>query len=453
MKIGIVGWGVEGQSVYRYLGPATDYLIVNEEPRDDFPAETDKVRVRFIDAPRQPGLTGNVADLSYLDGIDKCDKIVYSVANTKNLEKKFGRNQTFWSKTTTAQQLFFEGVKTKNVIGVTGTKGKGTTSTLIFEMLKAAGKKTFLGGNIGKSPLDFISEVGPQDWVILELSSFQLYNLTYSPHIGVCLMIAPEHLEWHDDMTDYVEAKANLFRHQKTDDIAVYFADNNYSKRVAGYSPGKKVPYFAKPGAFVRGDRKIVVGENETEIIGLDRIKLLGEHNLQNICAALTAVWQVIQDTEPLRAVLSSFSGLEHRLEFVRELNGVKYYDDSFGTTPDTAIVAIKAFVQPVVLILGGHDKGLDYSELIDEIILRDRVRHVITIGTIGPKLAEALRAKNFLSITEGLTTMPEIVAEARRRAAAGDAVVLSCGTSSFGLFKDYKDRGNQFKKAVLELA
>ena len=144
---------------------------------------------------------------------------------------------------------------------------------------------------------------------------------------------------------------------------------------------------------------------------------------------------------------------MEHRLEFVRDLDGVKYYDDSFGTTPDTTIVAIKAFVQPVVLILGGHDKGLDYTELIDEITVRDRVRHVITIGAIGPKLAERLRQAGFTAISEGLTTMPEMVAEARRRAQPGDVVLLSCGTSSFDMFKDYKDRGNQFKRAVQELA
>lgn len=458
MKIGIAGWGVEGQSAFRYFGPQHDYLIVNEEPRDDFPAQSDKVQVRFINTPRQPGLTGNVADLSYLDGLEACDKIVYSVVNAKNLEKKFGRGKQFWAKATTVQQLFFENVKTKNIIGITGTKGKGTTSTLVYEMLKAAGKNAFLGGNIGKSPLDFMAEVGPEDWVVLELSSFQLYNLTYSPRVAVCLMIAPEHLEWHDDMTDYVESKANLFRHQKAGDIAVYFANNNYSKRIAGYSPGNKIPYFLKPGAYVRADRKIVVGPEETEIAGLNEIKLLGEHNHQNICAALTAAWfslSEVEDQEKAQAfhdALSAFSGLEHRLEFVKEIDGVKYYDDSFGTTPDTARVAVKAFVQPVVLILGGYDKGLDYTDLVEDIAEHGRVRHVLTIGQIGPKLAEMLRQKNYTQITEGLKTMPEIASEARRRAQPGDAVLLSAGTSSFGMFRDYKDRGNQFKKAVQEL-
>ncbi|MBX4190775.1 UDP-N-acetylmuramoyl-L-alanine--D-glutamate ligase [Candidatus Saccharibacteria bacterium] len=448
MKIGIVGWGVEGQSAFNFFGSEHEYLIVNEEPRDDFPPQSDKIKLQFIKTERTPGLTGNVKDLSYLDGIDQCDKIIYSVTTAKNLEKIFGDKPDFWPKATTTQHIFFEEVKTKNIIGVTGSKGKGTTSTLIRDLLKAAGQTVFLGGNIGTAVLDFVREVQSDDWVVLELSNFQLYNLTYSPHIAVCLMLTDEHLEWHPNMEDYMAAKSNLFRHQKTDDIAIYFANNQYSTRVAGNSPGVKIPYFAAPGARVSGDR-IVVGEADTGVITKSEIKLLGEHNLQNICAALTAVWQISQDAEVFKEVLSTFTGLEHRLEFVRELDGVKYYDDSFGTTPHTAIVALKAIVQPAVLILGGHDKGLDYKELIEEITSKKRVRHVITIGKIGPQLAQMLRERQFNNVTEGLATMPEMVAEARRVAQSGDAVLLSCGTSSFGLFKDYKDRGNQFKAAV----
>lgn len=453
MKIGIVGWGVEAKSAFNYFGPNNDYLIVSEEPRDDFPAQSDRVTVRFLPSPRQPGLTGNVQDLSYLDGIGECDRIIYTTPAAKNLEAKFGDDKSFWSKATTIQHIFFENVKTRNIIGVTGTKGKGTTSALISQMLETAGEKVFFGGNIGTPVLDFMDQIQPNDWVVLELSNFQLYNLTYSPHIAVCLMIAPEHLEWHPNMEDYVEAKANLFRHQKPEDVAIYFENNQHSKHIAGYSPGKKIPYFYKPGAYVRADRKIVIGQEETEIISLSDLKLLGRHNLENICAAVTAAWQVTQDVNAICKALASFSGLEHRLEFVRELDHVKYYDDSFGTTPDTVIVALKAIVEPVVLILGGHDKQLDYTELIKEIVSKDRVSHVITIGQIGPKLAQMLRAKGYDSITEGLATMPEIVAAARAHAQPGDAVLLSCGTSSFGLFKDYKDRGNQFKSAVLALS
>lgn len=451
-KIGIVGWGVEGQSAYKFFGPEHEYLIVNEHPRDDFPPESDKVQLQYINAERQPGLSSNVQDLSYLDGIDQCDRVIYSVTTPKNLEKKFGKQPDFWAKATTTQHLFFEQVKTKNIIGVTGTKGKGTTSSLIFEILKASGKTAFLGGNIGRPVLDFVGDIKEDDWVVLELSSFQLYNLTYGPHIAVCLMIVPEHMDWHTDMAEYVDAKANLFRHQKPEDIAVYFADDRLSSQAASTSPGQKIPFYKKPGAWLRADGKIVIGQDETEIIHKSEIKLLGEHNLQNVCAAVTAVWQVNQDVEAMKKVLSAFAGLEHRLEFVRELNGVKYYDDSFGTTPATAIVAAKAFAVPKVMILGGSDKGLTFDEMAAE-LAHSNLRHAITIGKTGPKIAGLLRAKGFDSITENLATMPEMVAAAQKNAQPGDIVLLSTGCASFGQFQDYKDRGNQFKAAARALA
>ena len=456
MKIGIVGWGLEGQSAFKFFGAEHEYLIANEEPRDDFPTQDDSIRVQFISAKRAPGLTGNVENLSYLNGIEACDKIIYSVPAAKNLEKKFGKDSEFWAKATTIQHLFFETVKTKNIIGVTGTKGKGTTSTLIYEMLKAAGKGAFLGGNIGIPVLDFVKDVTPDDWVVLELSNFQLYNLTYSPHIAVSLMIVSEHMDWHPNMTDYTEAKANLFRHQKAEDIAIYYNDNPYSKQIASYSPGQKIPYFSSPGAFVNEYSKIVI--DGSEIIDKSEIKLLGEHNLQNVCAALTAFWFTLSEVDEqvrlkaARKVLSSFGGLEHRLEFAGEVGGVKYYDDSFGTSPDTAIVAMRAFERPKIMILGGSDKGANFDELARQ-VAKNNVKHVIAIGATGPKIAKLLRDNGFAVVTDGPDTMPAIVQAAKDVAVPGDVVLLSTGCASFGLFKDYKDRGNQFKQAVVALA
>jgi UDP-N-acetylmuramoylalanine--D-glutamate ligase len=452
MKIGIVGWGVEGQSAYNYFGPANDYLIVSEEPISSELPSSGRIKTQALSEKRQPGLTGNVDDLSYLDGLEDCDKIIYTTPAAKNLETKFGKDSAFWAKATTTQHLFFENVKTKNIIGVTGTKGKGTTSALIFEMLMAAGKSTYLGGNIGKSPLDFIKNIQLDDWVVLELSNFQLYNLTYSPHIAVCLMIVPEHLEWHPDITDYIGAKANIFRHQKPNDVAVYFSGNKYSEEIARLSQGKKVPYFAAPGARIREDDMIVIGENEQEIVYKTEVKLLGEHNLQNICAACTAVFQALGNLDKAKTVLSSFSGLEHRLELVREFEGVKYYDDSFATTPETTIVAMKAIKEPKIMILGGHDKGADYKQLADE-AMKHNLKHIVTIGEVGPTIAARLKAQGFTSITENPPDMTAVIAAARQHAGNGDAVVLSCGTSSFGMFKDYKDRGNQFKQTVQALS
>ena len=450
MKIGIVCWGVEGQSAYHYFGPEHDYLIVNEEPRGDFPPESDKVKIQFISQARTPGLTGNVKDLSYLNGLEACDKIIYSPTAYKNLKEHFGDDPGVWGKATTERHIFFETVKTRNLIGVTGSKGKGTTSTLVAKLLEAQGKKVYLGGNIGRGFLDFVREVSPDDWVVLELSNFQLQDFPYSPHIAVCLMVTKEHLDYHPNMDEYVEAKTGMFRHQKSDDIAVYFAKNEYSKKIADYSPGKKIPYYEAPGAFVREDGMIAIGQ--TEVINKKEVKLLGEHNLQNICAALTAVFEAVGSVDKAAAVLSSFSGLEHRLELVRELESIKYYDDSFATTPEAAVVALKAFDGPKVVILGGSDKGLAFEPLADEVV-KSNVRQVIAIGITAEKIADLLKSRGFTNIITGLRTMPEIVAAARKAAQPGNVVLLSTGCASFGLFKDYKERGNQFKAAVRELS
>lgn len=452
MKIGIVGWGVEGQSAYKYFGPEHSYLIVNEEPRDDFPPESATVEVRHLTAERPPGMVSTATDLSYLEGLSGCDKIVYSPSSLKNLLKVYGNDSSFWAKATTVQNIFFENSPTKNIIGVTGTKGKGTTSTLIAKMLEAQGKKVHLSGNIGKSVLDLLQSLEPDDWVVLELSSFQLQRFTHSPHIAVCLMITEEHMDWHADMQEYMAAKANLFKYQTAEDIAIYFAKDENSQKIASHSPGKKVPYYEKPGARVRDDGMIVIGDDETEVINKTEVKLLGEHNLQNICAALTAVFEALGALDKAKVVLSSFSGLEHRLELVRELQGVKYYDDSFATTPDAAIVALKAFKKPKVVILGGSDKGIPFDELADE-VTKNNVRHAIIIGDTAERFSGLLKERGFSSITLGLEKMPEIVEAARQAAQPDDVVLLSTGCASFGLFKDYKDRGNQFKKAVLELA
>ena len=455
MKIGLVGWGVETKSAYHYYGDEHEYVIGNEEPREDFPVGAN-ITIYSHKEKRAPGLVGNVTDLSYLDHYDGCELILYQGATRKNLEKKFLPDDSFWQIAKTPLEIFFEKSPTKNIIGITGTKGKGTTSTLIAKMLEAADKKVFLGGNIGRSPLDFLNELSPEDWIVLELSSFQLYKLPYSPHIAVHLMLMPEHIdEWHLSMEDYVEAKRNIFSHQTHDDIAVYLPTNEYSSDNSTYSKGKRIPYTESPGARVDSDGFISIGG--VQIIHKSSIKLLGAHNLQNICAAVTAVWQVHQDQGAFRSVLTSFSGLEHRLELAGEVDGVKYYDDSFGTTPDTTLVALDAFETSKVLIVGGYDKGNPFESLAARLTKGD-LSHIIFIGTTGKKIYD-------LSVAAGLDvskasirddgnswTMTEIVKTARKSAKLGDIVLLSTGCASFGLFRDYKDRGEQFKQAVQKL-
>ncbi len=283
---------------------------------------------------------------------------------------------------------------------------------------------------------------------MLELANFQLIDLKTSPHIAVCLMVEPEHMDWHEDFEEYVAAKQQLFMNQGADDIAVYYSRNENSHSVAGASGGVLIPYFEAPGAQV---------ENETIMIGsapickTTELKLLGKHNWQNVCAAVTTVWQITQDTNAIRSVLTAFTGLEHRLEFVCGLGGVNYYDDSFGTTPETAIVAIEAFSQPKVLILGGSDKGATYEKLA-QTVASNNVRHVVLIGDTGPAIGKALESAGFNNVSNGGDSMQAIVETARHAAEEGDVVLLSTACASFGLFKDYKHRGEEFQKAVRAL-
>lgn len=432
MNVALIGYGLEGASALHYwLDKGAAVTICDQDESKDIP----------------PGVSSQLGE-RYLDNLDRFDVVMRTAGITPN--SILAQNPTIADKITTVISEFLRVAPTKNIIGITGTKGKGTTSTLTTQMLEAAGKDVYLGGNIGLSPFDFLPKLTEDSWVVLELSSFQLIDVKYSPHIAMCLMVVPEHLNWHADMPEYTSAKAQLFAHQKPDDIAIYFADNPLSHQIASNSPGKKITYYASPGAYIENDAIII---DNQEICKTSELQLLGQHNWQNACAAATAVWQVTQSPDAIRKVLKTFTGLPHRLEFVRDVNGVRFYDDSFGTTPETAIVAIQAFSDPKVVILGGSDKGGIFDELAQAVVAND-VRKAVVIGQTAPKIIAELQAAGFKDedIIPGGQTMAEIVRTAQSQAQAGDVVLLSTGCASFGLFSDYKDRGNQFKEVVSQL-
>lgn len=431
MNVAIVGFATEGRASAAYFARQGHAVTVCDQNAE---LEVPEVYKRQLGE-------------EYLEGLDRFDIVVRSAGIPPRIILE--KNPAIAPKITTAINEFLAHCPTPNTIGITGTKGKGTTSTLIAKMLEAAGHKVWLGGNIGHSPLEFINDIQPDDWVVLELSSFQLIDLTYSPHIAACLMIVPEHLNWHADMTEYIRAKSQLFMQQSSSDVAIYYASNSTSQAIATPGAGRKVPYGTEPGVWINGNMLTINGES---VCATDDIRLLGEHNQQNVCAALTAAWEAgMHDLDAARAVITSFGGLEHRLELVRKLDGIRYYDDSFGTTPETAIVAIKAFEEPKVLILGGSDKGASYNELA-ETVAKNNMRKVLLIGDQAERIRQALDDVEFHDYIEGGTTMQEIVSRAYAAAKPGDAVLLSTGCASFGLFKDYKDRGDQFKAVVRSL-
>ena len=441
MKVALVGFGVENQAAFRYWQTkAVTPVICDHDLNVAVPEGTET----------QLGE-------KYLENLDRFDIIVRTVGmHPKVILEK---NPDVAHKITTAVNLFFEECQVP-IIGVTGTKGKGTTSTLIFKILEAAGKKVCLAGNIGTPMLDILPQTSGLDYVVLELSSFQLQDVKYSPAVAVCLMVVPEHLNWHQDFADYKRAKANMFRYQNSDGIAIFNALNPSSTDIAATSPtAKKLSYaVAEPGIDLPPVYTVLVKDeavcyHNQVVVKVEEVKLLGRHNLENVCAAVAATIGLVEGKlEAIKSAVSGFTGLEHRLEFVREVSGVGFYNDSFSTTPETAIAALKSFTQPKIAILGGSDKGIPFEELA-ETVARSGVKHVLAIGQTGPVIAGLLRAHGFNSITtEGLSSMPEIVDKARELATPGDVVLLSTGCASFGMFHDYKDRGNQFKAAVQAL-
>jgi UDP-N-acetylmuramoylalanine--D-glutamate ligase len=442
MNIALIGFGVENQAVYRYLSKnqAVSLTICDQNPNLVLPE-------------------GSKSQLgaNYLENIDTFDLIVRSVGIHPSVITNVSKEAA--KKLTTAVNMFFQANHTP-VIGVTGTKGKGTTSTLIHKILEAAGKKSVLAGNIGVPMLDVLDQAQTMDFVVLELSSFQLYDATYSPHIAVCLMVVPEHLNWHSNMEDYIQAKAHIFKYQKSDDVAVYNAFNTVSDQLARLSPAQKKLSYAVPGIdeHVLAICKVYVEGNtlycdKQPVCQLDQIALPGRHNLENISAAIAATWDLIGgNVEVIRTVLASFKGLPYRLEHIKDLEGVQYYNDSFATTPEATIAALQALKAPKILIAGGRSKGVSLEPLANAIV-GSNVKTVLCIGEEGRNIAVLLQTRGFTNfITEGLQTMPMIIEKAHRLAEQGDIVLLSAGLASFDMFKDYKDRGDQFNAAVQSL-
>lgn len=426
-KVAIIGLGVEGRSAYRYFAAqGAEITVFHKERPADLPAD-----VKVVEEAHATELFGY-------------DVVVRSPAVPPSSIHTDGR-------VTTVTKEFFSVFDPTRIIGVTGSKGKGTMSALIAGMLEAAGKRVHLAGNIGVPTLDLLPDIRDGDYVVLEMSSFQLWDMETSPHIAVIGMITPDHLDVHKDFDEYISAKANIARYQKPEDIIIYHPTNVHSKWIADQSPAAtKLRYDTPEAAHIEHDSIVIA---EQKICKVSDVQIPGQHNLENICAALTAAWQVTQDAEALGRAIREYKGLEHRIEFVRNVEGVDFYDDSFAASTSAAVVAAQAFAAPKVMILGGYDRGIDLEPMVKELITTN-IRKVLLIGQTAPRLAELFEAAGKRELTEQLGTsgMADIVKRAQEIAQKGDVVVLSPGSASFDMFKDYKDRGDQFKEAVRAL-
>jgi UDP-N-acetylmuramoylalanine--D-glutamate ligase len=350
------------------------------------------------------------------------------------------------------------------VIGVTGSAGKTTTTALTGVMGQVGGKRTWIGGNIGRPLIADLNKMDPEDMVVQELSSFQLEVWTQSPPIAAILNITPNHLDRHKTMSAYVSAKANILRHQAPDGIAVLSADDPGALALRPLVQGRLRLFSLKQevedGAFVRAGqiwlRNGGKTRKETAVCLLSRIKLRGEHNLLNVLAAVTLADSAGVSAEAIEEAIDSFLGVEHRLELVSTIDGVQYVNDSIATAPERALAAIESFDEPIVLLAGGKDKEMKWEEWADGV--NERVKHVILFGELAEKLADALRdravlesgRKPSLSVVK---TLEEAVAAASAVAEWGDVVLLSPGGTSFDAFEDFVERGEMFRRLILGLS
>ncbi len=362
---------------------------------------------------------------------------------------------------TSEMEVFFE-VCPCPILAVTGSDGKTTTTTIIAELLRAAGKTVHLGGNIGHPLLSETGGMRAGDIAVLELSSFQLMTMTRSPHIAVVTNLAPNHLDVHKDYAEYISAKENIFTHQSASDIAVFNADNEVTRSFVGRQRGALRTFSRREtverGAYLApddaGEGQAIWMSNENgrrQVLPLAEIKLPGIHNVENYMAAIAAVDRLVPD-KIIRDFAKNFGGVEHRIELVRELDGVRYYNDSIASSPSRTIAGLNAFPEKVILIAGGKDKGISYGSLGP--VVNEHVKLLILCGaTAGVIRASVEQAENYggLEIAD-VEDYHQAVSLARSRAKEGDVVILSPASTSFDRFANFMERGRVFKEIVNSL-
>lgn len=442
MKVAILGYARQGLSAYEYwksLG--ADVTICDMDDNKQVP----------------PGATTKLG-ADYLQNLDEFDLLVRTPRlHPAQIQEANPEVPNILDKVTTVTNEFFKLVKTP-IIGITGTKGKGTTTLLAEAILKKAGKNVLVAGNIGISPLLVLEQAQKADYVLLELANFQTIDLKYSPTIGVCVKVSPEHLDWHKDVEEYIEAKQQMFVNQKPTDRVVSF--NGKSLEVTAVSPAtdRHIYEVPKVGQAPSGESDIYVDDQDIKYDGqivcsVSDVKLLGRHNLQNVCAAVGAVWDIIdRNSEAVIAAMAECTGFEHRIEQVRTVDDVLYINDSFASAPEATVSALRAMSRPVVLIAGGYSKKSDYSILAREIAKLKNVKHIVYVGDTGQEIVSEINKLVAVPSSDGGQTMTNMVDVARSVSGPGDVVLLSTASASYGLFHDVVDRGDQFKKAVNSL-
>ena len=352
-----------------------------------------------------------------------------------------------------------KGVVVTSEMEVTGSDGKTTTTTIISEILKASGKKVHLGGNIGNPLLPEIYDIDEEDYAVVELSSFQLISMRKSPDIAVVTNLAPNHLDVHKDMQEYIDSKKNIILHQDGFCKAVLNQDNEITEGFSKDVRGALVKFSRKSkvenGAYLENDM-IKYSDNGiiTPVLDIKDIRIPGMHNVENYMTAISAVWG-IADVETINKVAKEFNGVEHRMEFVRELDGVKYYNDSIASSPTRTISGtLSLYKDKIIVIAGGYDKHIPYAPLGP--VICDKVKYLILLGATADKIEEAVKNSDNYSennpVIFRVNTMEEAVQKAKEVAVSGDIVSMSPASASFDLYKNFDERGKHFKSIVMGL-
>ncbi len=358
---------------------------------------------------------------------------------------------------TSEMEVFFD-LCPATLFAVTGSDGKTTTTTLIAKMLEAEGKKVFVGGNIGTPLLPEIEKITSDDFVVVELSSFQLISMRKSPDIAVVTNVAPNHLDVHKDMEEYIDAKKNIVLHQNAFSRTVLNEENDITRDFKKYVRGQSLSFSMetplKNGAWLASDGTIHMSYRgiDAPVMHRDDIAILGDHNVENYLAAITAVWGYA-GIDSIKKVAKEFMGVEHRIEFVREVNGVKYYNDSIASSPTRTIAGLKAFSQKIHLIAGGYDKHIPYEPLVPYIL--EKVEKLYLCGATADKIEKAVRSDKSYNGCPEIIRVENIEAAVKKAYSltkAGDIVALSPASASFDAYPNFVARGNHFKELVNKL-
>lgn len=429
--VGILGFGVEGQSTLRYLiAQGVRRIAILDQKAvqlQDMPSE---VQVEVFSGER------------YLDGLEHCRTVVRS-AGVNPLLMPLLQFSAKGGVVTSQIQIFMERSRSARIIGVTGTLGKGSCVSMIAHCLEALGVPHALGGNFGVAALDLLSAQTEDQVAILELSSFQLMTLSMSPPIAVVLKTTSEHLDWHRSVEEYRDAKANLVRWQRPGDLCVYNADAEGSVWIASQGSARKQNFGASLEA------NAYIGEGYVEVDGkrlaLTDCKAKGLHQLENMGAALLALKGLGCDVGACMEALRSYHNLKYRLQYDGEKGGVAYYNDSYATRPEATIAAASSMDRPFALILGGSEKHADFSELAQTLSSLPRLRGIALIGQTAARLRSALEQYACPAEICGHAGLDEAFAWSTLKAGPGGAVLMSPACASFGLFPNYKVRGERF--------